>query len=153
MQNKICLKFKCKLFIICTRRGTRQDPPKKVTTLHCAAARGSVRCAVDITIPNITKENTLILGRNREITAYFTEIYFSSQPFSKCIFRDNRGNTVHCPHCLRCLTLLIHCLHTAYIACTTCLHCIGETGTRSNTFFSFCYFSHNKYFFQNSCLI
>ena len=36
MQNRICLKFKCKLFIICTRRGTRQDPPKKVTTLHCA---------------------------------------------------------------------------------------------------------------------
>ena len=34
MQNKICLKFKCKLFIVCTR----QDPPKKVTTLHCVAA-------------------------------------------------------------------------------------------------------------------
>ena len=32
VQNKICLKFKCKLFIICTR----QDPPKKVTTRHCA---------------------------------------------------------------------------------------------------------------------
>ena len=40
MQNKICLKFKCKLFIICMQRGTRQDPPKKVTTLHCTAARG-----------------------------------------------------------------------------------------------------------------
>ena len=44
IQNKICLKFKCKLFITCTRRGTRQDPPKKVTTRHCA---------VDITISDI----------------------------------------------------------------------------------------------------
>ena len=35
--------------MICTRRGTRQDFPKKVTTLHCAVARGSVRCTVDIT--------------------------------------------------------------------------------------------------------
>ena len=35
MQNKICLKLNCKLFIIYTRRDTRQDPPKKVTTLHC----------------------------------------------------------------------------------------------------------------------
>ena len=32
-------------------------------------------------------------------------------------------------------------------------HLIGETGARSNTFFSFCYFSHNNFFFQNSCLI
>ena len=31
------------------RRGTRQDFLKKVTTLHYAASRGSVSCAVDIT--------------------------------------------------------------------------------------------------------
>ena len=47
MQNKICLKFKCKLFIICTRRGTRQDPPKKVTTLHCAAAYAARLTSLD----------------------------------------------------------------------------------------------------------
>ena len=43
MQNKICLKFTCKFFIICTRRGTRQDPPRKVSTLHCEAARTRTR--------------------------------------------------------------------------------------------------------------
>ena len=32
--NMIFLKFKCKLYIICTRQG----PLEKITTLHCAAA-------------------------------------------------------------------------------------------------------------------
>ena len=34
------------------RCGTWQDPPKKVTTLHCKAACGSVYCADDITNRN-----------------------------------------------------------------------------------------------------
>ena len=88
MQNKICLKFKCKLFIICTRRGTRQDPPKKVTTLHCAVDITSVYMLVEFkTFPRkyyvgrITKNKDFegdyeisCMRKKRNVTEFLPEV-------------------------------------------------------------------------------
>ena len=80
MQSKICLKFKYKLFIICTR----QDPSKKVTRLHCA---------VDITNVDPFLRLSVTDGRYfalfpKDITLLFFLI--SSPFFFSLVFRNAR---------------------------------------------------------------
>ena len=58
------------------RRGTCQNPPRKVTTLHCGAARGSVRCAVNITKRYFkTSSKTSTKKRKRSINPLFFDKY------------------------------------------------------------------------------